>query len=89
MRQENASYRIKKDNKIRSSAVSIHDEYILSQIPTEWTKAPKVICQAICNSSHTITDTTAEWRIRHLIRSGKVEYQGELTGMDQYSLKKN
>ena len=88
MRQENGAYRIKNGNEILSVSEDYHDEYIFSQIPNEWTTAPKVIGQTISNSSHTITDTTAEWRIRHLIRSGKVEYQGELTGIDQYSLKK-
>jgi hypothetical protein len=88
MRQENGAYRIKNGNEILSVSEDYHDEYIFSQIPNEWTRAPKVIGQTISNSSHTITDTTAEWRVRHLIRSGKVEYQGELTGMNQYSLKK-
>jgi hypothetical protein len=88
MMQENGAYRIKNGNEILSVNDDYHDEYIFSQIPNEWTKAPNVIGQAIRNSSHTITDTTAEWRIRHLIQSGKVQYQGELKGMDKYSLKK-
>lgn len=87
MRKENGDYRIKKDNEILSVSEDYHDEYILSQIPTVWTKATKVIGQVIGFSSHTITDTTSEWRIRHLIRSGKVEYKGELKGMDNYSLR--
>jgi len=88
MRQENGSYRIKNGNEILSVKADFHDEYILSHVPTEWTSAPKVIGQILEFSSHTLTDTTAEWRIRHLIQSNKVEYQGELTGMANYSLKK-
>ncbi len=87
MMLENGAYRIKNGNEILSVSEEYHDDYIFSHIPNEWTVASKVIGQAISNSSHTITDTTAEWRIRQLIRSGKVEYQGELTEMDQYSLK--
>ena len=88
MRQENGAYRIKNGNEILSVSEDYHDEYIFSQIPNEWTMAADVIDQVISNSSHTITDTTAEWRIRHLIRSSKVEFRGELIGMDKYSLKK-
>ncbi|MFT4536158.1 MAG: hypothetical protein ACI9P5_003534 [Saprospiraceae bacterium] len=88
MRQENSAYRIKNSNEILSVSEDFHDEYILSQIPNLWTKASEVINQTISNSSHSITDTTVEWRIRNLIQSDKVNYLGELTGMDKYSLKK-
>ncbi len=88
MRKENGAYRIKKDSEIRTVEVAYHDTFILSQIPTQWTKAPMVIDQIIGHSAHTITDTTAEWRIRKLIHSGEVEYKGELKGMNNYALRK-
>ena len=88
MRKENGAYRIKNGHEILSVDEDFHDEYIFSQIPNEWTKASKIIGKTLSNSSHSITDTTVEWRIRNLIQSDKVEYQGELTGMDKYSLKK-
>lgn len=88
MRQENGAYRINKDNEILSVQSDYHDEYILSQISDEWTIASDAIGQILGLSSHTLTDTTVEWRIRQLIREGKLEYQGDLTGMDQYSVRK-
>ena len=88
MRQENSAYRIKSGNEILSVEASHHDEFILSQIPYEWTKTSEIIGHTLGLSSHTLTDTTVEWRIRQMIRDGKIEFRGDLTTMDQYDLRK-
>jgi len=88
LRRENGAYRIKRDNEIVSVAEEYHDVMIRSYIPLEWRKASDVIRDVIQASSHTISDTTSEYRIRQLIREGKIEYKGELKGMDNYFLRR-
>lgn len=88
MREQNGAYRIKKGNELSSENEEYHDDFILSQVPDEFTLTSKVIGEAMGESEHRISDTTVEWRLRHLMRKGKVEYKGELKGMDNYSIKK-
>ncbi len=87
MRQENGAYRVKTGNEISSVNDDYHDEFILSNLSKDWTIAAKVIGKIMGESEHKLSDTTVEWRIRQLIKTGAIEYQGELTGMKEYSVR--
>lgn len=88
LRSENGAYRIKSGHEISSVNENYHDDFILSHIPNDLTLAKEVIEKTIKKSELSITDTTVEWRIRHLIKSNKIYYTGELNGMNNYSVKR-
>lgn len=88
MAEENAAFRIKNDNQLLSVSEDYHDEFILNNIKENWVLAAGSIGDIMEKSYHSLSDTTVEYRIRQLIKSGKIEYKGELTDVKSYEVKR-
>ena len=87
--EENSSYRIKLGNEILSVGENYYDTYILSFITDEYQVTKFIIGQILRDGLHSISDTTVEWNIRKLIDIGLLEFEGELSTMDLYAVRKN
>lgn len=85
---ENSHYRIQKDDKIISVDQDYFDQYILSHIQDEYELTSIVIGRILRDGQHRLSDTTVEWNLRKMINKGWLEYQGVLTSMTSYSIRK-
>ncbi len=86
---ENSHYRIKKENKIISVDEDYFDEYILSHIQSQFEPAKKVIGRILGDGEYRISDTTVEWNIKKMIDRNLVKYEGDLSTMISYNIKRN
>ena len=88
---ENSFYRImeKEESEIISVDENYFDQYILSFITNEFQVTKFIIGQILRDGSHNISDTTIEWNIRKLIDIGILEFEGKLSTMDVYAVRKN
>jgi len=79
--------RILKDNKIVGVDESFYDHDILSNCTFNFKKAASVIGKTMGESVQLVGDTFIDYRVRKLIESGKVEYQGRLETMRDFEIR--
>ncbi|QEH42772.1 DUF1835 domain-containing protein [Chitinophaga sp. XS-30] len=88
MMNENAGVRmLEGGKKIRGEAASYYDKDLLQQLTKEFQKAHKVIALAIGKFKYPVMDQYLSWRLKELIREGKVESRGELKTMRDFEVK--
>ncbi|QUW23582.1 DUF1835 domain-containing protein [Sporosarcina sp. Marseille-Q4063] len=68
---------------ILECAESLHNE----MPELEFINAPRVIGEVLGHSTHSLSDTWIEYRLRSLINSNKLAYKGNLQSMRMYEIK--
>jgi hypothetical protein len=85
---ENAGVRLLEGGKkIRGEAASYYDKDLLQQVTKEFQKANKVIAQATGKFKYPVMDQYLSWRLKELIKEGKIESRGELKTMRDFEVK--
>lgn len=88
MMNENAGVRLLEGGKkIRGEAASYYDKDLLQQLTKDFQKAHKVIAQATGKFKYPVMDQYLSWRLKELIKEGKVESKGELKTMRDFEVK--
>ncbi len=85
---ENAGVRLLEGGKkIRGEAAAFFDKDLLQQIGRDFQKAGRVISQVTGKFKYPVMEQFLNWRIKELIREGKVEHKGELRTMRDFEVK--
>ena len=85
---ENAGVRLLEGGKkIRGEAASFYDKDLLQVTAPEFQKANKLIAQVTGKFKYPVMEQYLNWRLKELLREGKVEARGELKGMKDYEVK--
>ena len=79
--------RILKNDTIFEVDESYYDEDVLLNCTFNFTKAARVIGATMGKSEQCISDTYIDYRVRKLIKSGKIEYQGRLETMRDFEIR--
>ena len=64
-----------------------YDQELLGFVQPGWQKASKVMSQFMQKARHTTGDEFLRWRLKHLIATGRIEYQGELKSLRDFEVK--
>ena len=81
LRSENAPLRITDGKRLVSAPITFFDSLLISQVTGEWRKTWHVLGQALVGDRDDIIgpdNTFLKGRIKALVRSGRLELQGEL-----------
>jgi hypothetical protein len=73
---DNSLLRVVQDGQLTSVPEYYFDQSLLSQCPTEWTRAVRVVGNAMADFSdggHIVGDDVLTWRLRELIFTGLIE----------------
>lgn len=83
-----------KDGKIVDDVVTRNDAFILNCIerhnensPLEFILAARIIGEVLGHTEYHVSDSWIEYRIRSLIDSGQIEYEGELHSMRSFKIR--
>jgi hypothetical protein len=82
--------RVYDDDRIISANSDHFDSYVLSFAKPEWERAVRIIGNCLGqeeNDKMMISDFFFEWRLRSLIRTGRLEAQGDLSHMRGYQVR--
>ena len=85
---ENGSYRILKEDGIETIPSDYYDDYILSFLNSEFQEVRSVLGDILRDGRYSISDTTIEWNIKKLIEAQEIDFEGELTSMFTYKIRK-
>lgn len=81
-----STLRIYQDNIIVSVDEDYYDAIIIASSSREWKYAARVIGQALGSEDQVISDLYLEYRLRHLIKAGYLDYRGELKRIRNYEV---
>ncbi len=85
---ENAGIRLLEGGKkLRGEPASFFDKDLLQATSKEFQKANKVIVQVTGKFKYPVMDQFLSWRIKELIKEGKIESKGELKTMRDFEVK--
>lgn len=85
---ENAGIRLLEGGKkLRGEPASFFDKDLLQATSKEFQKANKVIVQVTGKFKYPVMDQFLSWRIKELIKEGKIESKGELKTMRDFEIK--
>ncbi|RPE05919.1 DUF1835 domain-containing protein [Chitinophaga lutea] len=85
---ENAGVRLLEGGKkIRGEAAGFYDKDLLQPLTQEFQKANKVIGQVTGKFKYPVMDQYLNWRLKEMVREGKIEARGELKTMKDYEVK--
>ncbi|WP_066506889.1 DUF1835 domain-containing protein [Abyssisolibacter fermentans] len=87
LRTSKENLRILKDNKIIGVDENYYDHDILSNCTFNFRKAARIIGKTMGESDQLVSDTYLDYRVRKLIKSGKVEYRGKLETYRDFEIK--
>ncbi|WP_432408788.1 DUF1835 domain-containing protein [Wukongibacter sp. M2B1] len=87
LREDKATLRIYRNNKVICEDETYYDKYILEYTPNEFIKAARVIGTVMGKSDQLVTDVFIDYRIRLLIDLGKLEYRGKFRFMREFDIK--
>jgi hypothetical protein len=65
-----------------------YDKYIVEFITDDWQKASRVIQQVLSKSKYTTGDAYLLWRIKEMVATGFLDWQGQLGNMKDFEIKK-
>lgn len=65
--------------KISSKPLEHFDSIVMASLSTDFTKASKVVHEAMKKIQQTVADYFIEWRLRELVASGQLSSQGDTT----------
>ena len=83
---QNGAYIIYHDEKLQPVESSYFDEEIKKFITHEMVLAKDVIESILINSDYPLSDITIEKRIRNMIKSHKIQYEGKIETMMDYKI---
>ncbi|QZY54952.1 DUF1835 domain-containing protein [Crassaminicella profunda] len=86
LRKSKENLRILKDEIIGVDE-SYYDQEILSNCTFNFKKAARIIGATMGKSDQLVGDTFIDYRVRKLIESGKIEYQGKLETMRDFEIR--
>lgn len=78
LKKDDCKLRILKDGKVESVDENYYDMNILEYTPKEFRNPVRTIGDVLGRSEHSISDDYIFWRIKELIKAGKIEYSGKL-----------
>ena len=88
LQKENADLRVVKDKQITSVEVSYFDEMIFTYTSKWFSKCARTVGECIVRNDSYISDIFLFWRILELIKSGRIEYKGNLRIMRDIEIRK-
>jgi hypothetical protein len=88
LQKENANLRVVRDMQITSVEVSYYDVMILYYTNKQFSKCARTIGECIGRSDSYISDIFLFWRILELIKSGRIEYKGNLGIVKEMEIRK-
>lgn len=78
LKKDNSILRVLKDGKIESTDESYFDIDILKYTPKEFRNSMRTLGDVVGKSEDSISDEYILWRIKELIKVGKIEYNGKV-----------
>jgi DNA-binding Lrp family transcriptional regulator len=78
LKKDNSILRVLKDGKAKSVDENYFDIDILKYTPNEFRKSMRTLGEVLGKSEERISDEYIFWRIKELIKAGKIEYNGKL-----------
>ncbi|QXE20084.1 DUF1835 domain-containing protein [Clostridium sp. 001] len=87
LKKDNSMLRIFKNEKIKSEDENYFDIDILKYIPKEFRKSARIVGSAMGNSELEISDTYIFWRVKELVKCGKIDYSGKFGIMREMEIK--
>ena len=88
LKKQKGSLRIIKDKKIVTIEEDYFDKEILKCVDNEFKFAAKIIGDVVRNLDENISDTFINYRLRKLIKNGKLEYKGIMKSIRDFEVKK-
>jgi hypothetical protein len=85
LRTEDSLLRVVEEGRLRSVAPTYFDEILLQHTPAEWCWWARVVGNTMVDAGergHNIGDAFLIWRLRELVKEGKIECEGELPGRE-------
>lgn len=86
LKKENSILRIFKDGKIENVNDDYFDMFILKYTSKELKKSARVIGEVLGNSKNLISDAYIFWRVKELIKDGKIAYRGNFNVMREMEI---
>ncbi|MBX4271504.1 DUF3658 domain-containing protein [Clostridium estertheticum] len=77
LKKDDSVLRVLKDGKVKSVAENYFDIDILKYTPKEFRKSARIVGNVVGNSENKISDWYIFWRIKELIKAGKIECNGK------------
>lgn len=87
LKKDNSILRIFKNEKIKSEDENYFDMDILKYTPKEFRKSARIVGSVMGNSEVEISDDYIFWRVKELVKSGKVDYSGKFGIMREMEIK--
>lgn len=88
LQKENADLRVVNDKQITSVEVSYYDEMILNYTNKQFSKCARTVGECIGRTDSYICDIFLFWRVLELIKSGRIEYKGNLGNIREMEIRK-
>jgi hypothetical protein len=73
--------------KLSQAGYDYYDAELLKFITADWQKASKVIHQFLSKAKSTTGDAYLLWRLKEMVRTEKIDMQGELKNMKDFEIK--
>ncbi|AZV55775.1 DUF1835 domain-containing protein [Clostridium sp. AWRP] len=77
LKKDNSVLRVLKNKKIRSEDKNYFDIDILKYTPKEFRKSARIVGSVMGNSEVEISDEYIFWRVKELVKYGKIDYRGK------------
>ncbi len=87
LKKYNAILRVFKNEKIKSEDENYFDIDVLRYTPEEFRKSTRIVGAVIGNSEVEISDDYIFWRVKKLVKSGKIDYRGKFGIMREMEIK--
>ncbi|MCR1972996.1 DUF1835 domain-containing protein [Clostridium sporogenes] len=81
LKKENSILRILKDGKVENIDEDYFDIFILKYTPKEFKKSARIIGEVLGNSEILISDGYIFWRVKELVKAGRINYRGNFNIM--------
>ncbi|RNI25953.1 DUF3658 domain-containing protein [Rufibacter latericius] len=89
LKSENSLMRVARaDGVIESKEVSYFDDTLLSHCKEELLKAARIVGESLVDIWFEASDSTLNWRLVQLVKSGELEVDGKLNCLREYKVKR-
>lgn len=86
--KEDKMTRVIENGSLHAYGEDYYDPLILSLAPTDFVVAARVVGEVLGRSSQMVSDLYIDWRIRQLLKAGKLKSKGPLISMRDFSIKR-
>ncbi|MBU3101855.1 MULTISPECIES: DUF1835 domain-containing protein [Clostridium] len=87
LKNDNSILRVFKNEQIKSVDENYFDIDVLKYTPKEFTKSARIVGSVIGNSEIAISDEYILWRVKELVKCGKIDYSGKVGIMREMEIK--